>query len=69
MILYTAFECHDCDVVKEKISELNIEIEIKELKTQEEIIDSGLFAFPVLLGEGEIIAYGLDILSLKELNP
>lgn len=69
MILYTAFECHDCDVVKEKISELNIEIEIKELKTQEEIIDSGLFAFPALVGEGEIIAYGLDILSLKELNP
>ena len=43
MILYTAFECHNCDVVKKKISELNIEI--KELKTRKEIIASRLLFF------------------------
>ncbi len=67
--LYVGENCHDCLKVQKTIVELGIKLEVKNLdKGEKPPMD--LFILPALLNEnGELKAYGIDIVDFLKKQP
>ena len=61
-LIYLAPDCHECLEIQSYIKDNNIKVST-ELLSKEEWTTKGVFAFPALFSNNEIIAYGSDIIK------
>jgi len=61
-IIYLAPDCHECEELIVYINKNEIEINT-QLLTKEEWTEKGIFIFPSLVKNNEVIAYGSDIIK------
>ena len=62
LIIYLANDCHECELIEQYLNENNIYIKTKTL-TKEEWTEKGLFIFPSLFQNDNVVAYGNDIIT------
>ena len=60
--IYLAPDCHECDKLQKYIKDNNLNI-ATQLLTKEAWLEKGMFVFPSLIKNDEVIAYGNDIIK------
>jgi len=61
-ILFFAPDCHECEELKAYIEQNQITINTT-LLSKDEWTEKGIFVFPALIKNEEVIAYGTDIIQ------
>ena len=61
-VIYLAPDCHECEELTAFIKDNNLEVST-QLLSKEEWIEKGVFIFPSLVKNNEVIAYGGDIIK------
>jgi len=60
--IYFAPDCHECELIQDYLNAHNISIQTDTLD-KESRVEKGVFIFPALLKNDEVIAYGEDIID------
>ena len=61
-IIYLASDCHECEEIKSYLNDNNIVISTPII-SEEEWLKKGIFVFPALVKNNNIVAYGSDIIK------
>lgn len=61
-VVYTAENCHQCQLVKDFVENSNIDTDVKNVDIQNEIPPKEIFIYPALFIDNELVAYGEDII-------
>jgi len=62
-VVYTAENCHQCQMVKDFVENSRVETEIKNVDHQNEVPPKDIFVYPALFIGSELVAYGEDIIK------
>ena len=65
-IVYTGDDCHDCQTVADFIKKHNLEVSISNIDTETVEPPVDIFARPALFRDGDLKAYGVDIIDYLE---
>ncbi|MBL4623826.1 MAG: hypothetical protein JKY42_01600 [Flavobacteriales bacterium] len=63
LILYVAPDCNECEEVIDYVNRNNFQLEIVNLETRKERLEKGIFIYPALCNNTNVLAYGTDILK------
>lgn len=66
--VYTGENCHDCHLVEDYINEHKLEVEVSNLDTEEVTPPIDIYARPALFKDGDLKAYGVDIIDYLKRN-
>ncbi|MEO8066076.1 MAG: hypothetical protein ABI599_00145 [Flavobacteriales bacterium] len=66
LVLYVREDCHDCGKVIAHINANNSDVVVDDIDHPLDPNAPKLFAAPALCSDGELLAYGLDIIALLE---